>query len=186
LSQWLGWFWVEPRADIFHQKRKGVPLPLPINRFDLHAPGVEKFGSKDSQKTSHPNRFLLPAEPFSLSLSPPRRSATNIITTGLNTSIYITSNRPNTSYSERAAEPLSSATFLLPSPATDTGHHSLHRSLLSHQPNLLVATKLPSQVSLLPLPFLLLFLLLRRVLHCSRCMFLFFQKYPKNILFLFF
>jgi hypothetical protein len=24
------------------------------------------------------------------------------------------------------------------------------------------------------------------VLHCSRCMFLFFQKYPKNILFLFF
>jgi hypothetical protein len=33
-------------------------------------------------------------------------------------------------------------TFLLPSPATDIGHHSLHRSLLSHRPNLLITTRL--------------------------------------------
>jgi hypothetical protein len=62
----------------------------------------------------------------------------------LNTSISITGSRPTISYSERATEPLSLLyNFLLPSPATDTGHHSLHRSLLSHWPNLLVIAKLP-------------------------------------------
>ena len=132
--------------------------------------GWRNWGPKTAQKTNLPNRFLLLAEPLSLSLSlsPPWRLATNIFATGLNTSISITSNLPNTSYSERAAEPLSSASFLHPSPATDTSNHSLHRSLLSHRPNLLVAAKLPPQVSLLPLLLLLLFLLLflRRVLHC--------------------
>jgi hypothetical protein len=78
----------------------------------------------------------------------------------LNTSISITINRQTTSYSERTAEPLYFATFLLPLTATATDHHSLHQSLLSHQPNLLVAAKLPRHISLLPLPLLLLFLLL--------------------------
>ncbi|KAI5580954.1 hypothetical protein BDE02_08G188100 [Populus trichocarpa] len=53
---------------------------------------------------------------------------------------------------DRRASPLQ----LLLSPATDTSQHSLHRSLLSHWPNLLIAAKLPPQVNLLPLPFLLL------------------------------
>jgi hypothetical protein len=118
----------------------------------LHASRREKFGSKDSKKISLPNPVPAASRTcLSLSLhhgvQPP-------------TSISITSNRPNTSYSESAAVPLSSATFLLPSPAIDTGHHSFHRSPLSHQQSLLVATKLPSQVNLLPLPFLLLLLLL--------------------------
>jgi len=122
--------------------------------------GWRNLGPKIAKKLASLTRFLLPAEPLSLSLSPSRRSATSIITTSLNTSISITINRPTTSYSERTAEPLSFATFLLLSPTTATGHHSLYRSLLSHRPNLLVATKLPLQVSLLPLPFLILLLLL--------------------------
>ena len=51
----MGCFQVKSRAEILHQKRKRVPFPPPINRFDLHAPGVGKFRSKDSQKNSiHP------------------------------------------------------------------------------------------------------------------------------------
>ena len=142
----MGCFRVEPRAEILHQKRQSIPLPPPINRFYLHAPEVEKFGSKDNQKPASLPHFLLPTKLFLL--SPPRRSATS-----LNTSISITSDRPNTSYSERADEPLASVTFLLPSPATDTGHRSLHRSLLTHQPNLLVAAKLPPRSASFPFPF---------------------------------
>jgi len=119
----------------------------------------EEIWVKDIQKTSLSN-LVSAASRTSFSLSQPLRSAANIVTTGFNTSISITTNCLNTSYSERTAEPLSSATFLLPLPATDTDHHSVHRSLLSHQQNLLVAAKLPLQVSLLPLPFLLLLLLL--------------------------
>jgi len=123
--------------------------------------GWRNLGPKIAKKTSLPNPISAASRTsLSLSLSPSRRSATSIITTSLNTSISITINRPTTSYSEHTAEPLSFATFLLLSPTTATGHHSLYRSLLSHRPNLLVATKLPSQVSLLPLPFLILLLLL--------------------------
>jgi hypothetical protein len=39
-----------------------------------------------------------------------------------------------------------------------------------HRPNLLVAAKLPPQVSVLPLPFLLPFFFFFGGLHYSRCM----------------
>jgi len=129
------------------------------------------LGPKTAEKPASLTRFLLPAEPASLSLSrsPPGRSPANIVTTGLKTSISITSNRPNISYSERAAEPLSSTTFLLPSPATDTDRHSFHRSLLSHRQSLLVAAKLPPQVSLLPSVVSTVHVTCEqwRVIHCS-------------------
>jgi len=150
--------------------------------------GWRNLGPKTAKKPASLTGFCYQQNlSLSLSLSPPWHSATNIVTTGLNTSLSITSNRPNTSYSKHAAEPLSSATFLLPSPAIETGHHSLHRSLLSHRPNLLIAAKHPPQVSLFPLPFLPFLLFLRRVLHCSRCMWimesnpLLKKKIPKNL-----
>ena len=128
------------------------------------------MGPKTAKKSASLTRFLR-QQKLRLSLSPPRRSAANIVTTGLKTSISITSNRPNTSSSESAAEPLSSATFLLPSPATNTGHHSFHRSSLSHWQSLLVVAKISSQVSLFPFPFFFFFFFFFFFdsRHCSHC-----------------
>ena len=122
--------------------------------------GERNFGRKTTKKPTSNTRFLLPVEPLSLSTAAFSHQHRHH---RLVHSISITRNCLTTSYSEHAAEPLSFATFLLPSPATDIDHHSLYRSLLSHRLNLLVVTKLPPQVNLLPLPFLLLLLLLRRV-----------------------
>jgi len=65
-------FYLEPMvgmlSDIFHQKRQSVPLSPLINRFDLHAPEVEKIWSKVIQKTSHfrfqPTFSSLPSLPI--------------------------------------------------------------------------------------------------------------------------
>ena len=102
------------------------------------------LGLKSTKKPISSPHFCC-QQNLSLSLFSLRPSATNIVTTGLNTSISIIRSRPTTSYSERVAKPLSlsSTTFLLPSPTTDIGHHSLYWSLLSHQQNLFVTTKLP-------------------------------------------
>jgi len=69
LNQWLGCFRVKPRAEIWHQKRQSVPLPPPINRFDLHAPEMEKFGSKIDQKPASNTRFLQSSLSLSLCCS---------------------------------------------------------------------------------------------------------------------
>jgi len=68
LKQWLECFLVEPRADIWHWKRRSVSLPPPINRCDFHAPRGEKSGSKDSQKGSLPNSLQSWSPSVSLSL----------------------------------------------------------------------------------------------------------------------
>jgi len=65
LNQWLGCFGVEPRAEIWHQKRQNVPLLPSINRFDFHGRRVERIGSKINKKTTLPPSFLLLAEPLS-------------------------------------------------------------------------------------------------------------------------
>jgi len=87
--------------------------------------------------------FLLLAEPFSLSFHYGLQPLTSF-TTGLNTSISIIRSRPTTSYSERVAEPLS-LLYNFSSSFTSNRHWppSLYWSLLSHQQNLFVTTKLP-------------------------------------------
>ena len=95
------------------------------------------LGPKSMKKPAPPHFYCQQnlSLSLSLSLSIPWPLATNIVTTILNTSISIVGSCPTTS--------LSSTTCLLPSLATNIGHHSLHRSLLSHRPNLLVIAKLP-------------------------------------------
>ena len=66
LSRWLGWFRVKPRAEILHQKRKCIPLPLPINIFYLHGVRGEDQGSKVKKKSSF---FRVPSSCSSLCFS---------------------------------------------------------------------------------------------------------------------
>jgi len=116
-------------------EEKSVPLPPPINRCDFHAPKVEKIWSKGSQKTSHfwfqPTFTSLPSLP---TVSSAPEAPTHTFLLHQKTAVQPPYEPKSSPVAEqpRTAEPLSSATFLLPSPATDTGHHSLHQSLLSH------------------------------------------------------
>jgi hypothetical protein len=104
LNQWLGCFWVEPRAEIWHQaqnwqfhhcyfepmvgmlsgRTKGWDLALPINRFDFHGPRVERIGSKINKKTSLPPHFAVSRTSLSLRRDPPTAKT---FTTSLNTSV---------------------------------------------------------------------------------------------------
>ena len=96
LSQWLGSFWIEPKAKIWHQWRPNVPLSTPINRWGFYVMREETIRSKVDKKSAYPP-FLLSAERFSpLSLSPPPPPATSTLTVGLTIIISTTSSSPTT------------------------------------------------------------------------------------------
>ena len=77
LSQWLGSFPTESRAEIFPQYRQDCPLPPPINRGGFNGQKKEKIGSKVSQKTCFPADFCTFTISFSLhrDLQPPPPSS---------------------------------------------------------------------------------------------------------------
>ncbi|KAJ7010082.1 hypothetical protein NC653_000726 [Populus alba x Populus x berolinensis] len=68
LSQWLGSFPTESKAEIFPQCRQDCPLPPPINRGGFHGLREGRIGSKVSQKTSFSSGFCTF---IFLSISPP-------------------------------------------------------------------------------------------------------------------
>jgi len=77
LSQRLGSFPFESRAEILHRYRREYPLPPPINRGGFHGLREEKIGSKVSQKTSF---FSFCTVLSLLSLSTVAFSTTTLIT----------------------------------------------------------------------------------------------------------
>jgi len=166
LSQWLGCFRVEPRAEILHQKRQSVPLPPPINRFDLHASWVDIIVSKVGQKPPSSLEFFLFCRLSLHTLSLSAIPTTTFITAIVSATISTTGSQYNHHPATTTTGPLPLQIFFfffLPATAT-ISRHRLHR------PNLLVAAKLPPQVSVLPLPFLLPFFFFFGGLHYSRCM----------------
>jgi len=88
LSQRLGSFSSESRAEIFLHCRKDFPLLPPINRDGFDGLREEKFRSKISQKTSHFSLFPLP-------FSPPWPSTTTTLITGLPTISSTTGSQHN-------------------------------------------------------------------------------------------
>jgi len=114
LSQRLGSFPFESRAEIFLYFRQDFPLPPPINRGGFDSLREEKIGSKISQKTSHFPCFLT--------------SATTTLITGLPTISSTTgsqhNHQPTTKSHHRFLSPLYSPSrfliLLLPLPPTST------------------------------------------------------------------
>jgi hypothetical protein len=94
LSQRLGSFPSESRAEIFLHCRQDCPLPPPIYRGGFDGPREEKIGAKVSQKTSHFPLFLQ-FSLFPLPLSPRWPSAITTLFTGLPTINYTTGSQHN-------------------------------------------------------------------------------------------
>ena len=156
LSQRLGSFPTESRADNFSQCRKDFSLALPINRGGFDDLKEEKIGFKVSQKTSLPSflspcrfsssasssfflRYRKPTPPSFLPPAPPWATST--------------AKRPPNSH--RDSLPLLLPAFLSPlqifllPPIADSGHHHLGRCLLSYQPNILSTSTTPTPDNIL-------------------------------------
>ena len=82
LSQWLGSFPTESRAEIFPQYRQDCPLPPPINRGGFNGQKKGENRVQSQPKNLFSCRFL---HIYYFFLSPPWPSATTTLITGLPT-----------------------------------------------------------------------------------------------------
>ena len=127
LSQRLGSFPSESRAELFLHCRQDFPLPSLINRGGFDGMREENIGSKISQKTSDFPCFCN-FSLFPLPFSPPWPSATTTLITGLPTISSTTgsqhNHQPTTKSHRRFLSPLCSPSrfllLLLPLPPTST------------------------------------------------------------------